>query len=51
MLNECLEGLAIDPQGIYVDGTLGNGGHAAAILERLEEGGMLVGFYRDVDAI
>jgi len=51
MLDECLEGLAIDPKGIYVDGTLGNGGHAAAILERLEEGGMLIGFDRDVDAI
>jgi len=51
MLDECLEGLGIDPEGIYVDGTLGNGGHAAAILERLEEGGMLIGFDRDEDAI
>lgn len=51
MLEECLEGLAIDPTGIYVDGTLGNGGHAAAILERLGSGGMLIGFDRDVDAI
>ena len=51
MLDECLEGLAIDPKGIYVDGTLGNGGHAAAILERLEEGGMLIGFDRDMEAI
>jgi len=51
MLDECLEGLAIDPKGIYVDGTLGNGGHAAAILERLENGGMLIGFDRDEDAI
>ncbi len=51
MLNECLEALITDPKGIYVDGTLGNGGHAAAILERLEEGGMLIGFDRDVDAI
>jgi 16S rRNA (cytosine1402-N4)-methyltransferase len=50
MLEECMEGLAIDPKGIYVDGTLGNGGHAAAILERLEDG-MLIGFDRDVDAI
>ena len=50
MLDECLEGLAIDPQGIYVDGTLGNGGHAAAILEQLKEGGMLIGFDRDIDA-
>lgn len=51
MLNECLEGLITDPAGIYVDGTLGNGGHAAAILERLGAGGMLIGFDRDVDAI
>ncbi len=51
MLEECLEGLAIDPKGIYVDGTLGNGGHASAILERLKGGGMLIGFDRDVDAI
>ena len=51
MLDECLGGLAIDPKGIYVDGTLGNGGHAAAILERLEDGGMLIGFDRDEDAI
>lgn len=51
MLGECLEGLAIRPGGIYVDGTLGNGGHAEAILERLDEKGMLIGFDRDVDAI
>ncbi|VGO19683.1 Ribosomal RNA small subunit methyltransferase H [Pontiella sulfatireligans] len=51
MLNECLKALAIDPAGVYVDGTLGNGGHAGAILERLGEGGTLVGFDRDVDAI
>ena len=51
MLNECLEGLITDPSGVYVDGTLGNGGHASAILERLGEGGMLIGFDRDVDAI
>ncbi len=51
MLNECLEALKIDPGGIYVDGTLGNGGHAGAILERLGEGGLLVGFDRDIDAI
>ncbi|MCK4564453.1 MAG: 16S rRNA (cytosine(1402)-N(4))-methyltransferase RsmH [Verrucomicrobia bacterium] len=51
MLDECLEGLLTDPSGIYVDGTLGNAGHAAAILERLKDGGMLIGFDRDVDAI
>ncbi len=51
MLNECLEGLITDPSGIYVDGTLGNGGHSAAILERLASEGRLIGFDRDVDAI
>jgi len=51
MLEECLEGLLTDPKGIYVDGTLGNGGHAQAILARLESGGRLVGFDRDIDAI
>lgn len=51
MLDECLEGLAIHPEGIYVDGTLGNGGHAAAMLERLTGGGRLIGFDRDADAI
>jgi len=50
MLNECLEGLITDSRGIYIDGTLGNGGHAAAILGRLD-GGTLIGFDRDVDAI
>ena len=51
MLNECLEALITDPCGIYVDGTLGNGGHAGKVLESLSEGGTLVGFDRDVDAI
>ena len=51
MLDECLEGLITDPSGIYVDGTLGNAGHSAAILERLAPGGMLIGFDRDTDAI
>ena len=51
MLDECLEGLITDPSGIYVDGTLGNGGHSAAMLERMEDGGVLIGFDRDVDAI
>lgn len=51
MLGECLEALMTDCSGIYVDGTLGNGGHAAAILARLGAGGCLVGFDRDADAI
>lgn len=51
MLHECLEGLVTNPTGIYVDGTLGNGGHASAILDQLEPGGMVLGFDRDIDAI
>jgi 16S rRNA (cytosine1402-N4)-methyltransferase len=51
MLGECLDALMTDPKGIYVDGTLGNGGHAQAVLERLESGGTLIGFDRDMDAI
>ncbi|MDF7825726.1 16S rRNA (cytosine(1402)-N(4))-methyltransferase RsmH [Pontiellaceae bacterium B12227] len=51
MLNECLEALITDPKGIYVDGTLGNGGHSAEMLKQLDDGGMLIGFDRDIDAI
>ncbi len=51
MINECLEALITDPKGIYVDGTLGNGGHSGEILKRLEVGGTLIGFDRDMDAI
>jgi 16S rRNA (cytosine1402-N4)-methyltransferase len=51
MLNECLEALMTDPKGVYVDGTLGNGGHSVKIFEQLDEGGMLIGFDRDIDAI
>lgn len=51
MLNECLEALITDPGGIYVDGTLGNGGHAGRIFECLDDGGMVVAFDRDIDAI
>lgn len=49
MLNECLEGLAIRPDGIYVDVTFGGGGHSSAILERLETG-HLYSFDQDADA-
>lgn len=51
MLEECLRGLMTDPAGVYVDGTLGNAGHSAAIVERLAQGGALIGFDRDADAI
>ncbi|HEY5653904.1 MAG TPA: 16S rRNA (cytosine(1402)-N(4))-methyltransferase RsmH [Pontiella sp.] len=51
MFEECLEALSINPEGVYVDGTLGNGGHATGILNRLGEGGLLIGFDCDADAI
>lgn len=47
MLQECLEGLNIKPDGIYVDLTFGGGGHSKAILEKLSKYGLLFAF--DVD--
>ncbi|WP_337042056.1 16S rRNA (cytosine(1402)-N(4))-methyltransferase RsmH [Emticicia sp. 17c] len=49
MLKECLDGLNIKPDGIYVDVTFGGGGHSRAILERLSTG-KLYGFDQDADA-
>lgn len=49
MLNECLEGLRINPEGTYVDVTFGGGGHSMAILEQLK-GGRLISFDQDEDA-
>ena len=51
LLEEVLDNLAIRPDGIYVDGTLGGGGHSFHILERLTEGGRLIGIDQDTDAI
>ena len=50
LLNECLEGLNIRPEGVYLDCTLGGAGHSAQILRRLS-GGRLYGIDRDADAI
>lgn len=50
LLNECIEGLNINPNGIYVDGTAGGGGHSAEILKRLDCG-KLISIDRDPDAI
>lgn len=50
LLNECLEGLRIRPDGVYVDGTLGGGGHSSEIARRLTTG-TLIGIDRDMDAI
>lgn len=50
LLNECIEGLKINPNGIYVDGTAGGGGHSAEILKKLDCG-KLISIDRDPDAI
>ncbi|MFO7863065.1 MAG: 16S rRNA (cytosine(1402)-N(4))-methyltransferase RsmH [Salinivirgaceae bacterium] len=49
LLNQCLDGLNINPSGIYVDATFGGGGHSAAIIEKLDNG-HLFGFDQDDDA-
>ena len=51
MLKECIEGLNINPNGIYVDGTLGGAGHSFEIAKRLSENGLLIGIDRDEDAL
>ncbi len=51
LFEECMEGLNIRPDGIYVDGTLGGGGHSSGICERLSEEGILIGIDRDRDAL
>ncbi|NVK55703.1 MAG: 16S rRNA (cytosine(1402)-N(4))-methyltransferase RsmH [Alteromonadaceae bacterium] len=51
LLNECLEGLAIKPDGIYIDATFGRGGHSGEILAALGEKGRLIAFDRDPQAI
>ncbi|MEZ5036405.1 MAG: 16S rRNA (cytosine(1402)-N(4))-methyltransferase RsmH [Chitinophagales bacterium] len=50
MLQECLDGLNIQPNGIYVDVTFGGGGHSKEILKRLGENGKLFAFDLDDDA-
>ena len=51
LLNETIENLNIKPDGIYVDGTLGGGGHAYQVASRLSEKGRLIGIDQDADAI
>lgn len=51
MLDEALEGLAVQPRGRYLDGTLGRGGHARAVLDRLGPDGCLLLMDRDPQAI
>jgi 16S rRNA (cytosine1402-N4)-methyltransferase len=50
LLDEALAGLSLRPDGIYVDGTFGRGGHSGAILERLTDGGQLHALDRDPEA-
>ena len=51
LFEECIQGLAIKQEGIYVDGTLGGGGHSSGICEKLTENGTLIGIDRDRDAL
>ena len=51
LLHETIDGLNIRPEGIYIDGTAGGGGHSSKILERLGENGRLICIDRDSDAI
>lgn len=51
LLDEAIAGLAIKPDGIYVDGTLGYGGHSSEILKRLNEQGHLYAFDQDKEAL
>lgn len=51
LLDECIEGLNINPNGIYVDGTLGGAGHSKVIASKLSNKGLLIGIDRDEDAL
>ncbi len=51
LLAESIEGLAIKPNGVYVDCTFGGGGHSRAILDKLDENGRLFAFDQDEDAL
>lgn len=51
LLHETVDSLNIRPDGIYVDGTLGGGGHAGEVAKRLGPGGRLIGIDQDADAI
>ncbi len=51
LLDEAIEGLAVKPDGLYIDGTFGRGGHSRALLARLSAKGRLLGFDKDPAAI
>ncbi len=51
MLSECIDALVNNPDGCYIDGTIGGGGHCKEILNRLSQKGRVLGFDRDKDSI
>lgn len=51
LLQECIDGLNIKENGIYVDGTLGGAGHSSKIVEKLSDNGLLIGIDRDTEAL
>ena len=51
LLKECIEGLNIKPDGVYVDGTIGGAGHSLEIVKRLSKKGLLIGIDRDEEAL
>ena len=51
LLDEAVEALAVSPDGCYLDGTFGRGGHSRLILQKLGPGGRLLGFDKDPQAI
>lgn len=51
LIKECIEGLNINPNGIYVDGTLGGAGHSIEIIKKLSNKGLLIGIDRDEEAL
>jgi len=51
LLFESIDGLEIDPNGVYVDVTFGGGGHSRELLKRLGENGKLFAFDQDLDAL
>ena len=50
LLQECIQGLKIKPEGIYVDVTFGGGGHAKEIYQKINKQGKLIVFDQDADA-
>jgi len=51
MLEECVESLNIKPDGIYIDGTMGGGGHSLEIFKKLDKNGVLLGIDQDLEAL